>query len=474
MKKLYTLLIILSCISLSVNAQTRKSKSSKKTTQTTKQTTPTRKQTQEILIPAGAFSVQELERQRKETLSEIETTSGLLKETSVSAKSSLNRLNLLSNQLMARKKLLAILEEEITSIDKKIKSLSGEIDNLDSELTLVKQNYAKSMQNQLQEYRSAQYKMLLILSAENFSQSYRRLRYLREYSNWQKDEANKIVKKQDEILRRKSELEKTRSEKKTLLVQREDESKKIENEEEEQQKEVNELNRKQKDLQNQIAQKKKEADALNAQIEQLIAEEIKKSEIRETKTEVAETKTASKTEPKSTKETKTETESKPAVPPKTEKTSSNNEYVMNVSEANLSKDFAGNKGKLPSPINSGYTVVSKFGENQHAELSHVRTNNNGIDMQTSSGAEARAIFKGVVSRVFIMPGYNNNVIIRHGDYLTVYSNLSQVYVKAGDIVNTQQSIGKIYSDSQKGNETILHFQLWKERTKLNPVQWIKR
>ena len=103
----------------------------------------------------------------------------------------------------------------------------------------------------------------------------------------------------------------------------------------------------------------------------------------------------------------------------------------------------------------------------------MRTNNNGIDIQTTAGVEACAIFKGVVTRVFVMPGYNNNVIIRHGDYLTVYSNLSNVYVKAGDAVVSRQVIGKIFTDIEKGNETILHFQIWKERTKLNPTAWLK-
>ena len=133
------------------------------------------------------------------------------------------------------------------------------------------------MQNQHQEHRTAQYKMLLILSAENLSQSYRRMRYLREYSNWQKEEAQRIVKKQDEIVRRKADLEKSRKEKQELLTQREQENKKLENEEELQQKEVRELNRKQKDLQRQLQQKKKQADALNRQIDNLIVEDIKDS-----------------------------------------------------------------------------------------------------------------------------------------------------------------------------------------------------
>ncbi len=463
MKRLYIATILLCCTILTLSAQNKKSGSSKSSTKktTSSQNTNTQavKKTQELQIPAGLFSAQELERQRKEALKDIELTSQLLKETSANAKTSLNRLNLLSQQLLSRKKVISILGQEVADIDRKVKTMSNDIEILDKDLTKTKENYAKSMQSQQQEHRTTQYKMLLILSAENLTQSYRRMRYLREYSDWQKEEADRIVKKQSEITRRKTELEKSRNEKQNLLAERESENKKLEEEEQLQQKEVRDLNKKQKDLQLLLDQKRKEANALNKQIENLIAEDIKNSE-RNKSVETAETKPA---------ETSSEATSKSA----TTSSSTKGNYVLTESEVHLSKDFAGNKGKLPYPLTGKYTIVSTFGEHQHQELSHVRTNNNGIDIQTTAGAEARAIFKGVVTRVFVMPGFNNNVIIRHGNYLTVYSNLSEVYVKAGDVVATRQSIGKIFTDTEKGNETILHFQIWQERTKLNPSPWIR-
>ncbi len=122
---------------------------------------------------------------------------------------------------------------------------------------------------------------------------------------------------------------------------------------------------------------------------------------------------------------------------------------MTRAEKKLSDDFAGNRGRLPFPVAGRYTIVGTFGEQQHQELKYVRTNNSGIDIQTNPGAEARAVFNGEVTRVFVVPGYNNSVIIRHGNYLTVYSNLSQVYVKAGDKVSTRQAIGKIFTDTER-------------------------
>ena len=144
-----------------------------------------------------------------------------------------------------------------------------------------------------------------------------------------------------------------------------------------------------------------------------------------------------------------------------------------VAERKLSDDFAGNRGRLPSPVAGRYTIVSPFGEQQHQQLKYVRTNNSGIDIQVNPGSDARAVFNGEVTRVFVVPGFNNSVIVRHGNYLTVYSNLSQVYVKAGDRVTTRQAIGKIFSDTEDNNSTILHFQLWKEKTKLNPTPWLE-
>jgi septal ring factor EnvC (AmiA/AmiB activator) len=145
---------------------------------------------------------------------------------------------------------------------------------------------------------------------------------------------------------------------------------------------------------------------------------------------------------------------------------------MDKAEEQLSGSFEKNKGKLPYPVTGSYVIIGRFGRQQQS--TYVETINNGIDLQTKPGAEARAVFDGVVSRVFIVPGYNSSVIIRHGNYLTVYTNLSDVYVKAGDAVKTRQAVGKIFTDSANGNMTKMQFQLWKETTKLNPEPWLAR
>lgn len=409
-----------------------------------------------ILTAFGQKSarVRQLEEQRKKALAEIEMTNQLLKETTQTAQNSLNRLNLLSQQILSRKKVISLLNQEVSEIDNQIATTRREINKLEKELGEKRTNYSKSAQS-LYKRRNSQDKLLFILSADNFAQSMRRMRYLREYSDWQKHQATEIINKQTEINLKQRELEKTRTEKNALLGTREQENQKLQTEQSNQKVEVQQLNKKQNQLKDELRKKQQQANALNRQIEKQIAEEIARAET-ETK---ARTKVGGK-----------ESVQEPIEEERVADTKGG--YAMTKAEKKLSDDFASNRGRLPFPVSGRYTIVGTFGEQQHSELKYVRTNNSGIDIQTTPGGDARAVFNGEVTRVFIVPGYNNSVIVRHGNYLTVYSNLSQVYVKVGDKVSTRQAIGKIFTDTEAGNATILHFQLWKEKTKLNPTSWL--
>ncbi|MDR2968850.1 MAG: peptidoglycan DD-metalloendopeptidase family protein, partial [Tannerellaceae bacterium] len=406
-----------------------------------------------ILLLAGSLltasaqksdAVRQLEAQRKTALAEIELTDKLLKETTRTAQTSLNRLNLIAGQILSRKKVIDLLNRETQAIDSLIISLQEEISNLERELKTKQDNYKQSAQR-LQRRQTSQDKLLFILSAESFTQSMRRMRYLREFAYYQKRQASDIVKKQKEIVVRQANLKATRDEKQALLQAGEDERRKLQGEEENQKKEVQEINKKQKDLQAQLRKKRQQADALNRQIEKLIAEEIAKAEA----------------EAKASRERTAAATRKPGektAPPKDERTAeSKGGYAMTPAEKKLSQDFADNRGRLPLPLEGRYTIVGYFGEQQHQQLKYVRMNNSGIDIQTTPGTDAQAVFSGEVTSIFVVPGFNSSVIVRHGNYLTVYSNLSQVYVKKGDKVTTRQPVGKIFSDAENGNETILHF-----------------
>ncbi|MCC8155292.1 MAG: peptidoglycan DD-metalloendopeptidase family protein [Tannerellaceae bacterium] len=387
--------------------------------------------------------IKELETQRNKALADIELTNKLLEETSRSAQNSLNRLNLLSQQILSRKKIINLLNEEVKAIDKEMTDINQHISSLEKELQGKKDNYAKSVQG-LYKRHNSQDKLLFILSADNFTQSLRRIRYLQEYSAWQKRQAKEIIVKQEEINREKEELEKRRTGKQTLLAERESENKKLSSEEATQKTEVQQLTKKQKELQADLKKKRQQAQNLNQQIEKQIAAEIARAEAEKKKGKGTEQRTAD----------------------------SKGGYAMTKAEKQLSDNFASNRGKLPFPVTGRYTIVSTFGEHAHPQLKNVRVYNNGIDIQTTPGTDARAVFNGEVTSIFVVPGYNTSVIIRHGNYLTVYSNLSEVYVKKGDKVATQQAIGKIFTDTQDSNSTILHFELRKEKEKLNPRPWL--
>ncbi|OUO49650.1 peptidase M24 [Parabacteroides sp. An277] len=394
----------------------------------------------EVVLAQNSTRVQELEKQRKEALAEVERINGLIDQTQATTKDYLRRLNLLSEQILSRKKVISLLGQEVEAINMEMREMSRQIRRLEGELEEKQQNYGKSVRSMYRR-QASQDKLLFILSAENFAQSLRRLRYLREYAAWQKRQASEIVEKQTEITQKRNALTQTRQEKQQLLAQQERERKQLQSEETNQQKEVKMLNKKKSQLQAQLREKQKQAQQLDRLIQEQIAREI---------AEANKKKAADKQRQADVK----------------------GGYAMTKVEKALSDNFAANRGRLPYPVAGSYTIISRFGEQQHEQLKYVRTNNNGIDIQTAPGTDARAVFKGVVTRIFTVPGFNHSIIVRHGNYLTVYSNLSQVYVKTGDHVDTRQALGRIFSDPEESNATILHFQLWKEKTKLNPVPWL--
>jgi septal ring factor EnvC (AmiA/AmiB activator) len=404
--------------------------------------------------------IRELENQRKAALNEIELTSRLLAETKESAQNSLNRLNLLAQQVQQRKKVISLLNQEMNVIDKEIADIRAEIATLEKELSTKRTNYGSSIQK-LQKHYTAQDKLLFILSANNFTQSFRRMRYLREYADWQKKQATEITGRQKAIRAKWEELEKVRSEKQSLLYARETEAKALEEEEELQQKEINELNKKQQRLQDDLRKKQRQAEALNRQIEKQIAEEVARAEAEARASREREDKTKEAADTKKADANKRVADSKGG-------------YAMTREEKRLSDNFASSRGRLPAPVTGQFSIVSRYGEQQYQDLKYVRIVNNGIDIQATAGSEARAVFDGKVTSVFVQRGFNNSVIIRHGNYLTVYSNLNEVFVKQGDMVKSKQSLGKIFTDSENDNATILHFELWKERDKQNPQPWLSR
>ena len=414
-------------------------------------------------VAQSSKKVKDLQKQRKEALQSIAKTDKELKTTKKSALQSLHQLNKLTAEITKHKEVIAALNAEISNINKQERKINETISRLEKDLNAKKEAYAKAIRG-IAGRNSGYETLMFVFSSNSLNQSYRRIRYLREYSAWRKKEAIKISEQQAELEKKKAELAKTRSEKNAMLGKRTDAANKLKQKEKSQKEVVEDLKKKEKELQKELNAQRKQAAALNRRIEQLIAEEARKA-AEEARRAAEAAKKATNADKKSGKN---------ASAGEVRKSQTKGGYAMTKDELELSNSFSQNKGRLPMPLSGKYMIVGHFGQQQHQELKYVQVNSSGIDIQTTPGTTARSVFKGVVTRVFVMPGYNSSVIIRHGNYLTIYSNLSEVFVKAGDKVTTRQSIGRIYSDPEENNRTVLHFQLWKETTKLNPEPWLNK
>ena len=379
-----------------------------------------------------------LENLKKRTLELIDETSRMLTSTKKTAVQYLRDLNLLNTEIDERQKLISTINSEIRLIDRERAQLKVEIEELEAELVVKREKYAEAMRSLYSKQGNVE-EIIFILSADNLAQSYRRMRYLHEYSNWRKDQAMTIIEKQKELEHKQALLVIRKNEQVALLAERKKEASLLAEKQTRQKVLVNNLSKKQKELQSELSKQQAQARSFDQQIQKLIEEEARLA------AQKANTTTASK-----------------------------GGYAMTEKEYKLSGSFEKNKGKLPYPVDGSYVIVGRFGTQKHAQLKYVVTQSNGIDLQSKPGTNARAVFEGVVSKVFIVPGYNSSVIIRHGNYLTVYSNLSEVNVKAGDRVKTAQPIGKIFTDKANGNVTQMQFQIWKEMTKLNPEPWLAK
>lgn len=420
-----------------------------------------------------AQTVKELEDQRKQALKRLETTNKVLNETKKNQRTALNRLNIIKSGIQERKKLINHLDKEISVLDSEISRLTDENRRLSHQLNDLKSNYAK-MVREAYINRSVYARIMFVLSAETFDQSFRRLRYLQEYSEHRKIQIGRIEKTKVELRNKTQELSKNKQSQVAVKGQKVTETTKLSTDQKKESSVLNELTKKEKTLRADLQKQQKIAADLNRKIERLIAEEIRKAEekaraeerarkAREEK-QIAENKTSSKEKtPTSEKEEK-----------KTQSGSSSEKISTMTKEMSLlAGSFAANQGRLPWPVERGF-ISGRFGVQQHPLLKYVTTNNKGVYFQTPSGSNARAVFEGVVTQRFAVPGSNNGVIVQHGNYRTVYANLTSIYVSVGQKVSAKQSIGRIYTDNDNENKSELFFQIWKDRAILNPQSWITK
>lgn len=432
-----------------------------------------------VSVFSQTSEIERLQNRRKSLQAEIENTNRLYLDVKKQTTTIIQRISLINKQIETRKKIIEVQRNEIKALDNELVKLEKEIVSLNKELELRKEKYAKAIKMVMHK-RQSENKIFFILSGKSFGEALRRMQYLKQYSRVQKNQAEEIKEKNAQLAQKKQDVQQAKIERSKTLADIRNEQTKLIAEERNRKSEMGEAQGKQKILQKELQDKQSQANRLNAEIEKAIAEEVarqereakrKAEEIRKKREEaarIAEEKRRKEQKNKPTKE-KGDPEKEVSAAKPIEK---EEPLIAGAETFNLSKKFIANRGQLPMPVTGTATIVSPFGVQRHSEW-NVSTNSSGIDIQAQQNSDIRSIFEGEVSRIIAFPGYNNCVILRHGDYYTFYANIINVYVKQGQTVKTGQALGKIYTDSDTGIAT-MHFQLWKKTTKLDPAPWLKR
>ena len=377
----------------------------------------------------GQKSSEELKNEQKRIKKDIELLENMMDETASKKMESVSELNLLNQKIEYRNSYIKNLNNEVLNIEKKIIDNKDLINSLNEDLTNIKKEYAEIIYNAYKNRRKENL-LMYILASGSFNQAYKRIKYMQLYTEYKNRQARLILAFEKVIVNKNNELIGQQKEKKVLITERESEIINITKEKDQTKRLYKKLIKKEKDLLAEIDEKKKVSRKIETEITKLIEAERRK-------------------------------------------VSGKKLYEMLTPEERIiSNNFESNKGHLPWPTNQGI-ITGRFGIHEHPVLHNVKIRNDGINISTVRNSDARAVFNGIVSKIFTLPGSNYALIIKHGNYFTLYNNLDEVYVKEGDKVLTKQRIGRIYTDNEN-NDTVLNFQVWKEMEKNDPEQWLSR
>jgi murein hydrolase activator len=419
-----------------------------------------------------------------------------LEETKLNKSANLNQLVLINKKINKREELIREIEQEVGGIDSQVQNMADTIYRITINLKNLKDEYARLIYSTYRN-RSAYNRLMFIFSSHNFNQAYKRLKYLQQYTEYRKMQVQSITKTQMMLATKKLELEKRKSSKLTLKHSQEQERNILADEKNQKDEKIKNLTSQEKKLLVKLRNNEVALNKLQAAIEALVASEIKKANEEKIKkaaaTAAAEKRAAAEADRKARAKAEADKKSRSKADPnirtpepakeeaiaKVEESRStaakaapvkSNSMSVTAEDVALTGSFSGNKGRLPSPVDRG-AIISSFGEHPHAEFQNIKIKNNGIDIVSSSGSIAKVVFDGEVSSVMFITNLNYIVIVRHGDYLTVYSNLKDVTVKKGDRVKTRQSLGTI-ATSEGESKSRLHFELWQGTIVQNPAGWL--
>ena len=478
-----------------------------------------------FLLLAGAVTAQqpsssraELERRRQNIIESIRESQQQLEETKRNKNATMAELRALQSKLDARLRLIGNINQEISAISGDIQSSSREVGTLQQNLAVLKSRYAQSVRYAYKN-RSSRSMLAFLFSATDYNDAMRRMKFLKRYRDYRKQQAEEIRVTQGRIENKITVLNTQKNQQSLLLSAEEQQRKVLQQETNETNSVVKQLKGREKELLTDIENNKKAAKKVERAVNALIAREIEEQRRRameEARRKAAEeqrkrdeearriaaakaaanshgvsvntgsgTKTIGPpsynsgtpaTTGRNNNNNNNSSENAPvagtATPRNTTRAATARELTMTPDAIALSNSFAANRGRLPWPVERG-VITGYFGPHKHP-VAQVIVDNNGIDIQTSANATARAVFEGTVTSVFPVDGSGMNVLVSHGEFFTVYANLASVNVSKGQKVSTKQAIGTV-GNNEEGLPTI-NFQIWKAvskgSTKLNPTQWI--
>lgn len=421
--------------------------------------------------------VKNLKAQKTQLQKNLKKNQQALVKTGKDVKDGQSYLHHIDRQLEDRVEHIRIMEHEMDSIETEMKHVRANIVSLDAQLADKKQKYLRAIRFSRQ-FPKVRNTLVFVLSAKSLTQMYRRARYTREYAVYQHDLGRQIQQKQGELMEAQNSLLASKSRMAGLLQEVIRQRRKLNEQQVRQQQYIKNLKRREDNLRDKVSKQQRELSALNKKIDDLIAYEIEQArkraeaEARRKAEAEAKRRAAAKKQAK----TGTSTSKKPAssegtASKSTKPASSSSGSWLTASDKKLNGTFLQNKGRLPVPITGQYRISGRFGRYNVPGLKNVTLDNKGVNYVGKPGARARCIFDGEVTAVFQFSG-SKNVLVRHGSYISVYCNLSSVIVRKGQKLKARDLIGTVQAD-ESGN-CILHFQLRKETTKLNPEAWIGR
>jgi murein hydrolase activator len=368
----------------------------------------------------------ELEEKRNTTLNEITYMDNMLKSTARKKEESMNEVKIIGNRLNLRESVIKGMRDEINLLNERIDLNTIAINMMENDLIDLKNDYARAVINSYKSQKENP-ELVYILSAKDFNQGYKRLKYLQQVTKFRRRESEIILELKDQIKTSKDRLQNDLSRISDLKSREEHQKNLLQFEQERKQSMVKSLSKKEKQLQKELEEKKRIADKIEKEIARIMEDERKR-------------------------------------PIKSDNTPE---------QRLIGENFAENRGRLPWPVEKGI-ITSQFGIQKHPVLKYVTENNIGIEITSLGKTAVRSIFKGEVAQVFKIPGANTTVIIRHGKYLTVYQNVVDLKVKRGDKVETKQEIGNVFCETGNGNKAILKFMIFEEKEKLDPESWISK